>query len=234
MTVPKIIHQIWIGPYKKPSIWTDTFEKDYISANPGWEYKLWTDENIDELLCDFPIIEQIYDTETTYNGKSDLLRYLILYQYGGIYIDADSVWVNNKNFDDLLSEVNSTECFVAFEPSGLNICGGVMGSSKNNEYIKLLMEGIENIVKKNGNTVEIKKYIRIRSYNGVCKVIGPNYIDRMCKTFDQQITIFPSIYFYPVTWHGVNDMDQHLKMDIPKESYTFQYGYTTNHFKNKM
>ena len=39
--------------------------------------------------------------ETTYNGKSDILRYLILYIHGGIYIDADSVWINEKSFNEL-------------------------------------------------------------------------------------------------------------------------------------
>lgn len=81
MTIPKIIHQIWIGPNKKPNIWTDTFEFDYISKFPDWKYVLWNDDNIKSLFDDFPIMKLIYDEEQLYCGKADILRLLILYQY---------------------------------------------------------------------------------------------------------------------------------------------------------
>jgi hypothetical protein len=45
---------------------------------------------------------------------------------------------------------------------------------------------------------------------------------------NKNITIFPSIYFYPISWHNINDCEFHKKIELPKESYTFQYGYTTN------
>ena len=104
--IPKIIHQIWIGPNKCPYIWINTFKIDYINKNPEYQYFLWTEDNIDSLFNDFPIYRIVYDLETTYNGKSDILRYLILYIHGGIYIDADSVWINEKSFDSLLEQVN--------------------------------------------------------------------------------------------------------------------------------
>ena len=94
--IPKIIHQIWIGPKKRPDIWMDTFKIDYIKKNPDYKYILWNEENIDPLFEDFPIYKQVYNLERSYNGKSDILRYLILYVHGGIYVDADSVWVNDK------------------------------------------------------------------------------------------------------------------------------------------
>lgn len=226
--IPKIIHQIWIGPKKRPDCWMDTFKIDYIKMNPQWNYKLWTDKNILELFNEFPIMKQIYETESTYNGKSDLLRYLILYKYGGIYIDADSVWINKKSFDPLLTQVNN-DFFVAFEPNMKLLCGGVMGSSKNNKYVKNLIENIEQMVKRdNTNNVYIANYIKQRNINGAAKQIGPGHITRLFKD-NKEITKFPSIYFYPGGWHnnkiGIND---HKAMQFPKESYMFQYGYTTN------
>jgi mannosyltransferase OCH1-like enzyme len=149
--IPKIIHQIWIGPNKCPDMWIDTFRIDYIKKNPEYEYILWNEDNINPLFQDFPIYRIIYDLEYTYNGKSDLLRYLILYNYGGIYLDSDSVWINDKSFDDLLVQVNDSNVFVGRNPDNNNIetykdlkyknsiCGGVMGSSKNN----ILMKKIE-------------------------------------------------------------------------------------------
>ena len=46
--IPKIIHQIWIGPKKFPSKyskWASTWKE----LNPSWKYKFWTESNIREL-----------------------------------------------------------------------------------------------------------------------------------------------------------------------------------------
>lgn len=232
--IPKTIHQIWLGENKRPDIWLDTFKKDYINMHSDYHYILWNESNIIDLFMEFPVYGTIFSLETTYNGKSDLLRYLILYKYGGIYIDADSVWINNKNFDDLLNQVNDSGVFVSYEPDTTNICGGVMGSTKNNKYMKELIQNIEKYIIDTNNNNNIKKiqYIRLREKLGVCKVIGPVYLNNYLK--DKGVTIFPSVYFYPITWHGVSTVDTHKKLDLPKESYTFQYGYTTNGFNNKI
>ena len=231
--IPKIIHQIWIGPKKLPDIWINTFRIDYINKNPEYQYFLWTEDNIDILFNDFPIYRLVYDLETTYNGKSDILRYLILYIHGGIYIDADSVWINEKSFDTLLEQVNESDVFAGKSPDNLDsstrkekkykntICGGIMGSSKNNPLMRLLIDGIEKYTK-----ISKEDYTKRRMVHGVCELIGPLYLHRTIAS--QNITIFPSIYFYPRSWHNINDCELHTKMDLPKESYTFQYGYSTN------
>lgn len=230
--IPKIIHQIWLGENKRPDIWMDTFKIDYINMYSDYKYILWNESNINELFSEFPIYGIIYNLEETYNGKSDLLRYLILYKYGGIYIDADSVWINNKNFDELLNKVNDTGVFVSHEPNKNDICGGVMGSTVNNIYMKELIQNIEKYIIDSNNKIKKILYTRLRSYFGNCKLIGPIYLNNYLK--DKGVTIFPSIYFYPITWHGVSTIDAHKNIKLPEESYTFQYGYTTNGFNNKI
>ena len=91
--IPKIVHQIWIGENKRPDIWMDTVKKfcnDY-----GYEYKLWDDNTVNTLNL---INKQYYDMEPqihlnkkNYQLKADILRYELLYSFGGIYIDADIV-----------------------------------------------------------------------------------------------------------------------------------------------
>jgi mannosyltransferase OCH1-like enzyme len=242
--IPKIIHQIWIGPKKRPDIWIDTFRIDYIKKNPEYQYFLWNEDNIEPLFNDFPIYRIVYDLETTYNGKSDILRYLILYIHGGIYIDADSVWINDKSFDTLLEQVNDSEVFAGKSPDNPEsstrkekkykntICGGVMGSSKNNALMRLLIEGIEKYITRESENIRItqQNYVKRRMIHGVCELIGPLYLHRTIAS--QNITIFPSIYFYPISWHNINDCNLHTKMELPKESYTFQYGYSTNNLSD--
>ena len=231
--ISKIIHQIWIGPKKRPDIWMDTFKNDYINNNQDWEYKLWDDTNISDLFDEFPTMLKIYNTERTYNGKSDLLRYLILYTYGGIYIDADSVWINNKSFDNLLSEVNKSKFFLAYEPNANSLCGGIMGSSKKNIYIKNLIDAVENIVKRGKeNKIHLIDYKRQSRIRGAANRIGPGLLTRLYLN-NEEITKFPAIYFYPNGWHDKSrKIDSHIGLDLPKESYTYQYGYTTNSLEN--
>jgi hypothetical protein len=227
--IPKIIHQIWIGPNKEPSVWIDTIRKDYIKTHQDFEYKLWNDINILEFWDKYPDIKIVYDLEKTWNGKSDILRYIILYEYGGIYIDADSVWVNNKNFNDLI--INSKGFFAAYENENTkSLVGGVIGTYKNNHIFINILDHIKNYIYQDGNVVT-RKFIRLSKLKGASTLLGPKLFDKYANNSD--ITIFPTNFFYPISWHGINDSEQHKKMQIPLESYLFQYGYSTNNFSSQ-
>lgn len=238
MSIPKIIHQIWIGPNKKPDVWMNTFSKDYVKSNPEWKYILWDDENIYELFEEFPLMLKIYNIEPTYNGKSDLLRYLILYKYGGLYIDADSVWINKKSFNSLFKEIKESNIFFAYVNNEKKyICGGVMGSSKKNIYLLKIINNIKNMVKRKwkDNNIYLADYKRKARIHGAWRRIGPGLLSEMFLD-DKKITIFPSIYFYPIYWLNNKNINinHHENLELPKESYTFQYGYTTNGLQNKI
>ena len=86
MNIPKIIHQIWLGPNKRPDIWMDSWKNDYINKYPEWTYKLWTEKEINEINL---TNKKQYENEKFYNGKSDIARYEILYQFGGVFIDEN-------------------------------------------------------------------------------------------------------------------------------------------------
>lgn len=221
--IPKIIHQIWIGPKPEPIKWTNTIKIDYISKHPEYEYKLWNETNIEELFIDFPNIKIIYNLESTWCGKSDLLRYLILYYYGGIYIDADSVWINEKNFDELID--GSCGFFAAKEYTD-NLVNGVIGTYKNNEVFVKILKHIESYITSKDGSIKPEQYTNKRKVHGVCKTIGPIIFNHFAK--NEKITVFPTHYFYPISWHGITDTDYHLKNELPKDSFLFQYGYSTN------
>ena len=93
--IPKIIHQIWLGsPFPDKYLqWSNTWK----SLNPGWDYRLWTDADVKEI--DILDLSQ-YNAISNYGPKSDFLRYHILNQFGGVYVDTDFECL--KPFDDLL------------------------------------------------------------------------------------------------------------------------------------
>ena len=91
MPIPKIIHQIWFQGEENIPDHLRAYHKSWIDINPKFEVKVWDEKSIQEVLVKFN------DKETTdmYNNyvymiqKIDLAKYVILYMYGGIYIDMD-------------------------------------------------------------------------------------------------------------------------------------------------
>lgn len=90
MKIPKIIHQVWIGPNKPPE-----FLGSWRDKHPDYQWILWDNKAVKNIM---PLYNQkLFDdcaNKAKKNGAymaglSDILRYEILYKYGGIYIDAD-------------------------------------------------------------------------------------------------------------------------------------------------
>ena len=98
LRIPKVIHFIWIGPKVFPRESVENI-RSWIARHPDWTFKFWTDRErplphkqmqlsrIQDLQ--FLKLYDCYKKSDNYAEKSDLLRYEILYQEGGIYVDHD-------------------------------------------------------------------------------------------------------------------------------------------------
>ncbi len=220
MSIPKIIHQIWLGPKKRPDIWMNSWKINYLHKHPDWEYKLWTELEIAELTL---VNQRQYDSEPYYTGKSDIARYEILNQFGGVFIDADSLWIegNNISLNTILEKSMPSGMFCAEEPvNKWSLANGVIGFKKNHSILKNTINFI------NQNYFALKqKHPRLRD---VWLVTGPKIFTEMVKQEPNNL-ILDSHYFYPESFHQNNlDLDtQKFHLKYPK-SIMFQYGYTTN------
>jgi len=123
--IPKKIHQIWIGPKQPPIIWCDSWRKRYREQYPGWEYKLWTDKEVAALKLR---TQEFYDHEQMFQCKADLLRLEVLWNEGGVYIDADMVWLH-KDLQDVLDAGKDTGFFCGYEPDTKDKPYSVIGNS---------------------------------------------------------------------------------------------------------
>lgn len=104
--IPKIIHFIWIGdvfkmPYKCMKTWTD--------KNPEYKVVLWSNEEVQN--SNWKNSKQLHDmlAKKDYAGASDVMRYEILHEHGGIYIDADTYCV--KPLEDWLLDCEAFACW---------------------------------------------------------------------------------------------------------------------------
>jgi mannosyltransferase OCH1-like enzyme len=136
MSIPKILHQIWIGPKPAPINLMNTWKEKH----PDFEYIFWNEKEFENRGMIFECQDKIDEMET-YCGKTDIMRFEILYKYGGIYIDADSFCIEK------LDEEIIKKSFAGWENEvkrpGL-IAVGTMGFTINHPIPKKAIEFIKN------------------------------------------------------------------------------------------
>ena len=196
-TIPPIIHQIWMGGPIPPPIkeMMETFSVDYVKKYPGSRYILW-DEN---KLKNFQMINRdLFDQEDKYDCKSDIARVEILNKFGGVYIDADTVWLGNKS---ILSAPSSYGITVAYEKDGTKIgdkylnnetkrcANGVFGSTIQNPIVAFIIGQMRQSYKDNRK-------------HGVVASTGPDFIQSLFDSLkpNLNINIQNHKYFYPCWW----------------------------------
>jgi len=97
--IPKIIHQTWKNEII-PDKWKDAVES-VKENNKKYKYILWTDIMMDNFVKqEYPLFYKHYINYPYNIQRCDVFRYLVLYKYGGIYLDMDIIC--KKSFDDFL------------------------------------------------------------------------------------------------------------------------------------
>lgn len=147
--IPKIIHQIHMGNAslsKQELYWQKTWK----DKNPDWSHVLWDDAKIkSDLKITYP---EVFENCKSFSEKSDILRFEILHQFGGLYIDTDFECL--KNIDPLFEGRK----IVLFLQQPKKICGAFFGASKHNSQVKSLIDGLPSREKSHGNLIADCKY----------------------------------------------------------------------------
>ena len=98
--IPKIIHQIWIGNKNEPTKFMNTWK----NKNPEFEYIKWNEEELKNRNISLECLNRVNEIEEMC-GKADIIRWELLYKYGGIFLDADSICI--EPIDDELMKMKS-------------------------------------------------------------------------------------------------------------------------------
>ena len=88
--IPRLLHRIWIGPRVYPAykdlVWIDSFDR----KNGDFEPLVWKEEDVRRLIDEkYPQYADIYSGYRLNIQRADLARYIVLYEYGGMYADLD-------------------------------------------------------------------------------------------------------------------------------------------------
>jgi mannosyltransferase OCH1-like enzyme len=82
--IPRIFHQIWVGPDPFPEECV-AYQETWIRHHPAWELRLWTEENLPADLER----REAYELLRRPAERADILRLELLYRSGGVYVDVD-------------------------------------------------------------------------------------------------------------------------------------------------
>lgn len=181
LQIPKIIHQIWLGSPLPEEF--EVLQQSWIDyhLDRGWVYKLWTDEDVAQLQL---YNQEFYDATDNYGVKSDILRWELLYHFGGVYVDMDYECLH------ALDELHYTyDFYTALQPldtSFIQLGAALVGSRTGHPILKHCIETIKDDW----------------HHKGAPKKTGPVHFTKSfytCAAQDGNKDIaFPAFYFYPL------------------------------------
>lgn len=94
--IDKIIHQIWVGEYNIPSR-EKRISQEIKEKHPDYQYYLWTDDNIPTIPIRLKNMYDVMYKRKDYTFCADMIRWLVVYEYGGWYLDIDWEYISNLN-----------------------------------------------------------------------------------------------------------------------------------------
>ena len=138
--IPKCLNFIWVGRNEMPNDFKDNI-KSWIKNHNKWKIKIWSDFDINP--TNFINYNQIIKS-TKMAQKADIMRYEIIYKYGGMYLDTD--FKCYKNISSLIDNYELITCNGDFECPDKQVCSiGFFAANKNNDLFKILVDNIKNI-----------------------------------------------------------------------------------------
>jgi len=209
ITIPRIFHFIWLTDNSLTTSAQKNIEQ-WKNFHPNWQIKLWTNESI--YNSDLTIYNKLRFQHSARGGRqaSDIMRYEVIYQYGGIYLDVD--FEPLKNIEPLLHGV---EAFVAHE-SEYFICNGIFGAIPGDKLTERLVTQLESNWKAHVNGT-------------VNEQSGPYHMTRQVEAMKEQkktnmknkFQIFAPHLFFPYAWYEKD----------PGHPYD-PFAFTVHHFRS--
>ena len=139
---------------------------------PDYNIKVYGDTECYELIKDDKLCEICYNEIIPSAFKADIFRLVILYKYGGIYIDAGIELINSNFLKELISNNNLILCYDRPEFFGkYDIYNALMISNKNNKFILALLNNIK------------ERILNFQYGSGTFDITGPTRVGLFYKDY---------------------------------------------------
>ena len=182
--IPKTLHFIWVGDdARRPDNCIDT----WIRHHPDWKIKIWDNASLGENeWVNAAHMRAMFGREL--NGVADMMRWEILYNEGGIVVDADSICL--RPLDDSLLDCEAFACWESEMARPGLIAAGYFGCSAGNQFVGQIILDIQNEV----SVVNASAW----------KTVGPQRLTDSYRRYQYHgLRILPSYYFIPEHFTGL-------------------------------
>ncbi len=172
LLIPKVIHRIWFGPTPMPADF-ERFGQTWREHHPGWEMRLWGEENLPELERPGALARARHSAE-----RANILRYEILARFGGVYVDTDMECL--RSIEPLLGGV---EAFAGYQRPG-QVCNAILGAVPHHPALERAVEEADR---------------RVGTDKSSVRATGPRFITEVLEGFTE-VKVFEREIFYPFDW----------------------------------
>lgn len=191
--IPKKIHYCWYGGQNYPEIITKCIES-WMEFLPDYELFLWNESNTD---LSSPGLKNGL-VQKKYAFVADFVRFKVLYEHGGIYLDTDMLIL--KSLNPLLNH-----SFVMGFEDYIHVNMAIIGSEKGHPLLKTILE------------IYDERYSKSQEFKVITSIITP-IVEKFMGGLNpleirekDGVTLYPPEYFYPipytanVTWGKYNE-----------------------------
>lgn len=194
-TIPLIFHQIYEGrDGSSPSDVLIRISKTWMKNNPDYKYQFWDYKKIDQFLSEFyPDFIAVYNSFQYEVQRWDAIRYLILYHFGGVYVDLDYECLKS-----IESIVENKVCCLGMEPQDhcrihnreYIVGNAFMAVEPENIFFKSILEEISNISTSNTD-----------KFYDVLETTGPFMMTDLYKSYvdKKSISLIPAEQVAPLS-----------------------------------
>ena len=192
--IPRIVHQTHKHKFEELPSGLSKAVQSWIDTNPEYEHRYYSDKEMSDIMSD------VTDTkvQSAYNKlqtlfpekgalKADLFRLVIVQQYGGVYVDADTMAKT-----PLCKIINEDDEFVSGIGMRKDLHQWIIIASPNHPFINIALEGtVDNIL----NTEPPKNNRKLEYWTG--PPIYNKTIEDYCKKYASKLNMSPGVHKCP-------------------------------------
>jgi len=229
--IPKIIHQIWSEKYKPLPKFFQVLSETWKTKHPDWKYIHWNEKAINDVIqSEFSELCDFYNSLPFDIQRWDMVRFLIMNKYGGLYADFDYECLENiepllENRTCCIGLEPDSHCMMYNIPRVLN--AALFASVPNALYIKKIIEKV--IANK------IKYHDTMNKAYYILKTTGPLMLsevyENMTNKEKKEVYLIPAKYVTPFNNVQIEQVKAGVENDelenCLQDAYAIHYFSTT-------
>ena len=178
--IPKRLGHIWIGPKPAPTEWMETWPK----AHPEWSYVRYGNDTLTGFPFRLRSLINEYAWRGAWAGVQDMMRYELLYHYGGFMADADAICLHPV--DELLDQPRAYTVYDRPETDKLRGVCPILACEPGNPFVGAVIDRLAGLEPWELRKPEVST--------------GNRFLMRMIRELapgPERLHIWPTHYFVP-------------------------------------